>query len=141
MYVCMYETIYIYIYIYIYIHMLSSSRKSSGHFLMVSVVDIIQHFFFLWFPSLVFLNGFRRGRERFLFGLRRFFSFFFCHGFRRGGTILFYGFRSCNSKRGLRRAGGGMPPIRHKLATALRTRRRAVMVASSCAGQRPRILT
>ena len=33
--------------------------------------------------------------------------------------MFFYGFRSGHSRRGLGRAVGGMPPIRHELATAL----------------------
>ena len=50
-YVCVYIYIYIereiHIYIYIYIYILSASRKPSGRFLMVSVVDIIQRLFFM----------------------------------------------------------------------------------------------
>ena len=40
MYICIHTHIYMYVYIYIY--KLGSSRKPSGRFLMVSVVDIIQ---------------------------------------------------------------------------------------------------
>ena len=53
---------------YIYIYILNSSRKPSGRFLMVSVVDIIQRLFmvsvvgFVWFPS---------SQENFVFGFRR----------------------------------------------------------------------
>ena len=80
--------------------------------------------------------GFRRGRE-----LLSWFPSLFFLWFPSWRENVFYGLRSYDSKRGPRRAEGGMPPIRHKPATALGTRRRAVIVASSCAAQRPRILT
>ena len=86
MYVYVYVCVYIYIYIereihiYIYIYILSASRKPSGRFLMVSVVDTIQRLFmvsvvgtlmvsvvagnvFQWFPFAVFFYGFRRGKK------------------------------------------------------------------------------
>ena len=84
---------------------------------------------FLWFPSSTSSNV--------VYGFRR----WFFNGFRRGGKTFFQGFLSCSSKRGLRPAEGGMPPIRHKFTTAFGMRRRAVVVASPCAAQRPRILT
>ena len=77
----------IYICIYIYIYILSSSRKPSGRFLMVSVVDIIQRV--LWFPS-IFVYGFRRRRKRFCLMVS---VVGFCYGFRRGRKTFNYGLR------------------------------------------------
>ena len=60
----LYTFIYIYIYMYIFIFIFSSSRKLSGRFFMVSVVDIIQRLFYgfrCWFS-----NGSCRGKDRFL---------------------------------------------------------------------------
>ena len=55
MYICIYK------YVYIYIYTFSLSRKPSGRFLMVSVVDIIQHLFMASFVARnVFFLGFRR---------------------------------------------------------------------------------
>ena len=81
-YIYIYRYMYIYIYIYthmrvhVYIHTLSLSRKPSGHFCMVSVVDIIQRCFMvsvvvvLRFPSLVvFMVYVVAGKH--LYGIRR----------------------------------------------------------------------
>ena len=65
--------------------MLSSSRNKSGRFVMASVVDIIQRVLVV---SVVFFMVSVVARKH-----------------------LFYGFRSCGSKRGPRRAEGGVIPV------------------------------
>ena len=114
-YIYMYTYIYTYIYIYMhtYIHILSSSRKPSG----LSFYGFRRRHrptFLLWFPSLVFVYGFRRGRERFLW----FPSLVFVLWFPRCGKTFFNGFRSCSSKRGLSAQRVGC----HRFATSSRLR-------------------
>ena len=112
---------YIYIYIYIYTHLYTLFfRQGNRHdiCLMVCVVDIFQllfNGFRRWFS----FYGFRRGREHFLMVSV---VVFLMVSVVAGKHFFYYGFCPCSSKRGLRRAGGGMPQTRRKFATALGTR-------------------
>ena len=126
---------YIYIYIYTHTHLVRHGNRQ----------DVS-----LWFPSPTssndfygfhrcFFNGSRRGRERFL--MVSVVGFLMVSVVAGKHYFMVSVLAAASDKRGLRRAEGGMPPIRSKIATALGTRRRAVIVASSCAAQRPRILT
>ena len=106
--------------------MLSASRKPSGRFLMVSIVDIIQRLFTI---SVVgcFMASVVAGNLIYVF--RR----WFFNGFRRGREHFFNGLRACNSKRN-----------NFRFVTNSRLRwghGRAVIMTSPCAAQRPRILT